>query len=228
MGFACEGSSPSLRTPRSGGGPGRRRFRAMHAPDRPPHWDRSRLVVVVGFYATLAVAAVLWHAVDQESLDLWHVRPAPWFARVGGLAAGAALGAATVVGFRRLYPRLAWLRTLHADVRALLGTPGRSEVLAIAACSAVGEELFFRGAMLDAWGVWVSSVVFALLHVPPRRSLWPWTASAFAFGLALAGLARWSGSLAGPVLAHFLINWRNLEFISTRTPPDETPTGTPI
>ncbi|RMG98286.1 MAG: CPBP family intramembrane metalloprotease [Deltaproteobacteria bacterium] len=188
-----------------------------------PHWDRTRLGAVVGFYAVLSVAAVLWHAVGQESLDPWHVAPRPWSVRVQGALAGLALGGATVVGFRRLYPTWRWLRTLHREVRALLGTPTRTEILILAACSAVGEELFFRGAMMDAWGVGASTIVFALLHVPPRASLWPWTASAFCFGLAFAGLAQWSGSLTGPVLAHFVVNWRNLTFICTRAPEDGPP-----
>ncbi len=202
----------------------------MNLPHRPPLWDRSRLGVVAGFYATLSVAAVLWHAVDQDSLDVWHTAPTPLRVRALGALAGLALGAATVVAFRRLYPHMAWLRTLHREVRALLGAPSRAEVLVLAACSAIGEELFFRGAMMDTWGVLPATVIFALLHVPPRRSLWPWTASAFGMGLCFALLTVWSGSLAGPVLAHFVINWRNLEFIASHPPPADPanpPSGLP-
>ena len=191
----------------------------MNLAPRPPPWDRSRLGVVAGFYATLSVAAVLWHAVDQDSLDVWHTAPTPPQARALGALTGLALGAATVVAFRRLYPHMAWLQTLHREVRALLGAPSRAEVLVLAACSAIGEELFFRGAMMDAWGVLPATVIFALLHVPPRRSLWPWTASAFVMGLCFALLALWSGSLAGPVLAHFVVNWRNLGYIASTAPP---------
>ena len=75
-----------------------------------------------------------------------------------------------------------------------------------------------RAAMLDAWGPIVSSVVFALMHVPPRRELWPWTVSAGLLGLLLAALTLATGNLGAAIVAHFVINSINLAYITRRAP----------
>ena len=92
------------------------------------------------------------------------------------------------------------------------------ELVLLAAASSVAEEVLFRGAMLDAWGFWASSVVFALLHIPPKRTLWPWTVSSLVLGMGLAGLTLLTGNLGAAVAAHFVINLQNLTFITRETP----------
>ena len=123
-----------------------------------------------------------------------------------------------MVAFRLLETRMAWLPELHREFRAIFGRPSVRELFLLAASSAIAEELFFRGAMLDAWGVWTSSIVFALLHLPPRRTLWPWTVSSFVLGLGLALLTTWTGNLGAAVAAHFVINMVNLVYITRRAP----------
>ena len=88
----------------------------------------------------------------------------------------------------------------------------------LAAASALGEEILFRGAMLDAWGLWVSSLVFALLHIPPKRSLWPWTVSALLLGLGFGVVTLATGNLGAAVAAHFVINLQNLRYITRNRP----------
>jgi hypothetical protein len=122
------------------------------------------------------------------------------------------------VGFRVFERRWSWLPALHREFGAILGRPSGSELIVLAAASAIGEEIFFRGAMLDAWGVWLSSLVFALLHVPPSKQLWPWTASAGVLGLGLGALTVLTGNLGAAVVAHFVINLMNLVHITRRAP----------
>ena len=83
----------------------------------------------------------------------------------------------------------------------------------LALASSIGEELLFRGALLPWLGVWLQAAVFALLHIGPGRRFLPWTASAFALGLAFGALASWTGNLGGPIAAHFMINFLNLRYI---------------
>ena len=131
---------------------------------------------------------------------------------------GLAFGLAVIALFRFLERRMEWLPMLHEEFRGILGRPTAKELLLLAALSAIGEEIFFRGAMLDAWGPWISSLVFALLHVPPRRELWPWTVSAGLLGLILGGLTLATGNLGAACVAHFAINLINLAYITRRTP----------
>jgi membrane protease YdiL (CAAX protease family) len=174
---------------------------------------------VVSFYVALALIGFLWHAVDQENNDLWRVHPdVDLLTLLWTPLLGLALGLAVVVGFRLLERRAEWLPALHREFRAMLGRPPMTELVLLAAASSIGEEIFFRGAMLDAWGPWLSSLVFALLHVPPKRELWPWTLSAGLLGLVLAGLTYWTGNLGPAIVAHFVINLINFTYITRRGP----------
>ena len=131
---------------------------------------------------------------------------------------GVIAGLVTVQVFRALELRMVWLSDLHREFRSMFGFPRARELVLLAAASALGEEVLFRGAMLDAWGPWVSSLVFALLHIPPKRSLWPWTASSLVLGLGLAGLTLATGNLGAAVAAHFVINLQNMAYITRRRP----------
>ena len=88
------------------------------------------------------------------------------------------------------------------------------EIVVLAIASSVGEELFFRGALMPSIGVWASSGVFALLHIGPRGRYLPWTIGSFVAGLLFSELYRWSGDLSGPVLPHFTVNFLNLRHVA--------------
>lgn len=166
--------------------------------------------MLVGFF---------WHGIGQDTNDVWRLRPHQdlitllWTPAVGVLA-----GLLSVQAFRALQGRMVWLGELHREFSSIFGRPSSGELVLLAAASALGEEVLFRGAMLDAWGLWISSLVFALLHIPPRASLWPWTVSAFVMGLGFGVLTLVTGNLGAAVAAHFVINLQNLAYI-TRSPP---------
>jgi hypothetical protein len=179
----------------------------------------ARARTVITFYGAAALVGFFWHAIAQDSNDIWRVDPEQgWQTLLWTPLVGAAVGLVVVQLFRALEGRFAWLPSLHAEFRALLGRPAPQELILLAATSAVGEELIFRGAMLDAWGLWPSTIVFALLHIPPKLALWPWTASSLAIGLLLGELTLLTGNLGAAVVAHFVINLQNLFYI-TRNPP---------
>jgi membrane protease YdiL (CAAX protease family) len=118
---------------------------------------------------------------------------------------------------------------LRPVVRLLVGPgAGLPELFLLAAASGIGEEALFRGA-LQPWlvrsferyvvsseplsvtlGISAATLLFTALHPPLHRDLRPWTIFALVIGFALGGLAAWSGSLAAPIAAHFLMNFFNL------------------
>ena len=112
--------------------------------------------------------------------------------------------------------RFEWARTIHRDFGHLLGPLSTGEIVLLAATSAVGEEAFFRGAMMQHIGLWPSSVLFALPHIGPGAKFLPWTATSFVAGVAFAQLFVYTGDLSAPICAHFLINLINLRFITGR------------
>jgi hypothetical protein len=184
-----------------------------------PKRGAGRAKAVASFYAALLLVGFFWHAVAQDTNDVWRGDATQnWVTLLWTPLAGVGAGLLTVQMFRALELRMAWLSDLHREFRSIFGYPHRAELFLLAAASALGEEVLFRGAMLDAWGPWISSVVFALLHIPPKRQLWPWTASSFVLGLGLAGLTLATGNLGAAVAAHFVINLQNLTYITRRRP----------
>lgn len=170
------------------------------------------------FYLGLAIAAVLWLGLRHGPL------PVGLFFDLGSLPLDLALGVATggvAIGVWRLgRRRVAAMADLEARIRELLGGLGRDEALALALVSGFAEELFFRGAMQDAWGPYWATAVFAALHTGPGRAFRTWTLFALAVGGALAALTVWRGNLLPAVVAHVLVNAVNLRSL---LPVRETP-----
>ncbi|MBK6918447.1 MAG: CPBP family intramembrane metalloprotease [Deltaproteobacteria bacterium] len=190
-----------------------------------PQDSPARARIVVGFYGAVGLVGFFWHATAQDSNDVWRLDPSQGLATLAWTPmVGVGVGLAVVQVFRALEHHFAWLPALHAEFRSIFGRPGTGELILLAATSALAEELLFRGAMLDAWGLVPSSLVFALLHIPPRWQLWPWTASSLVAGLLFAELTLLTGNLGAATAAHFVVNLQNLWYI-TRHPPRPTVRG---
>jgi membrane protease YdiL (CAAX protease family) len=174
-------------------------------------WSRPVLVLVL--YLGLAAAALVWGSVRGHP-NVWRLAPADETHFWAGLLAGATLGLLTVFLSRLVVHRFEWARALHREFRALLSPLTDVEIVVLALASSLGEEIFFRGALMPVAGVWLSSAVFALLHIGPKIRYLPWTAGSFVAGLLFSGLYLWSGDLTGPVVAHFTINFLNLRHVA--------------
>jgi uncharacterized protein len=134
------------------------------------------------------------------------------------IALGAGVGLAAVGLSRVLERAFAWARQLSHAMRALLGTMSAPDILAWAVCSAIGEELLFRG-LLQPWlGLLPTTLIFGLLHMGPDRRYWPWTVMALVMGLGFGLMFSWTGSLLSPIIAHFTINFFNLHALMTLSP----------
>jgi membrane protease YdiL (CAAX protease family) len=95
---------------------------------------------------------------------------------------------------------------------------GEASLLAVAVASAAGEELLFRGLLVQVVGVVASSVVFGALHQVRGTARWGWMAWATAMGLLFGALFAATGSLVGPLVAHAGINHVNLRFLRDNDP----------
>lgn len=173
----------------------------------------SRASLVIALYGALALAGLLVSA-GRGDADIYRVdedRAAWWHA--ASLVLGLAFGLIMVALTRVVVARFAWGRSLHRDFHAILGDASAREITILAAASAIGEELLFRGALLPWLGLVPQAILFGLLHVGPERRHLVWTAWACAMGLALGALVEATGDLGGAVAAHFAINFLNLHFI---------------
>ncbi len=72
---------------------------------------------------------------------------------------------------------------------------------------AIGEEIFFRGALQPVFGIWITSLFFAILHT--QYTLTPATVIIFVTSLGL-GWLRQRYSTSASILGHFIYNFVQL------------------
>ncbi len=188
----------------------------MEGRPAPPH---SRATLIVGLYGALALGGLLLSAGrgDADVYRLVEARPGWWHLVSPRL--GAAVGLLVVYGSRQITLRSAWGRALHDDFRSLLGDLSGREIALLAVASSVGEEIFFRGALMPWLGLVPQAILFGLLHIGPSRRFLPWTAWALVMGVVFGGLVHLTGDLGGAIAAHFTINFMNLHFIARGPAP---------
>lgn len=172
----------------------------------------------VGFgYALLALlgSVLAWWVNDAN--PLWHPSPAlalvPWLREGLSCVLGAAFAGAVIVATRSLVARAAWARTLHQELRPVSVGMSTPVIVMVAAFSALGEELFFRGFLTPLVGVIAQALLFGVAHQIRGPSRWWWMGWAALAGLALGTLYWGLGTLTGPLLAHALINAVNLSYL---------------
>ena len=173
----------------------------------------SRAGVIFSFYGALAVGSIIWSALRGHA-DIYRGAGSTWTKMALSPLVGAALGLAVVFISRLLVHRFEWARVLHREFHALVHELSSKEIFTLALASSVGEELFFRGALLPVVGLWPSTALFALLHLRLQARFLPWTAMSFILGLAMGVMFIGLGDLSGPIAAHFTINLLNLDYIA--------------
>ncbi len=181
----------------------------------------ARVRLVVAAYAALAVCCGAVAHVWRGGSPLLH--PTPWFdfgwsRHAVSIGMGLGLGVAVIVSSRLLVGRIEWARELHSDLRPLARQLSGGSIVAVAVLSSLGEELLFRG-LLQPWlGLVGQAVVFGLAHQLKGRSRLPWILWTMAVGLAFGAVFQASGSLAGALVAHALVNCVNLQFLKQHDP----------
>jgi uncharacterized protein len=134
------------------------------------------------------------------------------------LGLGICFGLLLAIGTRYAVPRFAWARDLHRELRPLTHGLSGVGIAALAVSSSLGEELLFRG-LLQPWlGLWLTTLLFGVLHQGAGRSRFVWAGWATLVGLVLGCIFSLTGSLAGPLAAHALVNGLNLSYLRNFDP----------
>ena len=149
------------------------------------------------FYGSLTVAAVLW--AEVRGLDpRFFGDSAALSALLGSLSAVATVSFGLLV-----YRHLPVLRELAEEVAPrLVDGADRSNLVLVALFSGIGEEVLFRGAVQQEFGLPFASLAFGLLHLGPDRRYLVWTAWAIMAGFLFGALYEVTGGLLAPILAH--------------------------
>lgn len=150
--------------------------------------------------------------------DRWQFDPFAVPGEQPVLAAAAAVGViAVVVGLSLLLMYRTALGDRCAEmIRRTFGHLSAKDCLLLAIFSGLGEELLFRGWMLNEWGLLASSIVFGAVHVPLSRDWIYWPVFAFVIGLILGAFCLWTNTLIWAVFIHVGINAINLHLIYRR------------
>lgn len=131
---------------------------------------------------------------------------------------GLVIAITTIGSTELLLRRAAWARALRSEFRAALEGASSGDLVLLALASGCAEELLFRGALQPWLGLWITSLLFGAVHFVPNKSLLPWTIWAGVMGVLLGLVHEHTGSIAGPVIAHVLINAVNLHRVARFDP----------
>jgi len=181
-------------------------------------WGRVAVAYLAASASAVGVA-LLWRGSSPFIFrEPWLVLPSE-LAHVYSLVIGLALGGLVAFSTRIFVTRYTWARNLHRELRPVARDLSTAGIVAVAAFSALGEELWFRG-ILEPWlGLWLQAAAFGIVHAQLRGpSRWAWISWATIMGLAFGATFELTGSLAGPIAAHALINCLNLSYLKSHDP----------
>ena len=170
------------------------------------------LALVWSLYLGEPLSALYFHQASQSSLSLPFLtleRPLELEFELE-VALGAGLGLALVALSRQLSRRVELLRRMDRDFAELFASAHPLYLTGLAFMSAFAEEVIFRGWLLPMIGLWWSSLLFGVAHVPMERHHWPWPLAATCVGLLWGGLTALMGSVTVAFVAHFTLNHFNL------------------
>lgn len=170
-----------------------------------PH-ERSVRAIALATVFAFSLTLIGYTAVRERRklLDWFHMTPLRF-------AAGAVTGFVLVIVAFVYVTVVTFLGAPPPDVAEYLDRllPFPLLVLAAIVLAPIGEELYFRGRIIDAldgplgpWGAATfSALMFALMHgIPVLLPVF------FVFGLTLVILRRVTGGLAAPIVAHLVFN----------------------
>lgn len=163
------------------------------------------LVLLLKMQAVYVAIALVWGL----------VRGIPWWTRFSlspWLGVGVVVGLLLALASHYLFGHLArsgwdsvrWLRESVMRPIALALPPGGKVLVSLA--SGFCEEILFRGILLSELGLYVSSLLFALLHLGDRRMVWM-AGWAMMTGLLMGGLTLLTGNLGVAVAVHVTNNY---------------------
>lgn len=177
----------------------------------------------MGCYTIILVLAWLWMALREGRWVpcQYSAGQIPWTWQV----MGGIFFAALFIGISLLAHELcASIRLAERDLKNLLGNLRPAHIWLLAFFSSLAEEAFFRGALQPSLGIWLSSLLFGIAHIPPTRRLWFYPLVAAVTGLGLGWLYLGSGyGLLPPFVAHFVINLVGLYRIDAMAVDNATP-----
>jgi membrane protease YdiL (CAAX protease family) len=176
----------------------------------PPRQAVVAGAVFYGLLAMLSLASLSWRDRGDAFADAAIGERGPWLGAGVGLAVGCC-GALVVATIAR---RWAPLRVLDRAVRHTFAATGDIGALLFVLMAAIGEELFFRLAVQDAFGLAGSVAVYAIVNSSLGGLRWlPYL---LVHATVLGLLVQQGFGLLGSTTANAIMNHLNLRRIQCR------------
>lgn len=169
--------------------------------------------LAAAFYGALALGSMLWCWIAGRESVFWIGAPPTFTSVLQWSGVGLVFALIVILASDLAAERFERIKEMGDAFADVLGEITWSKSLALGLLSAFGEEMFFRGALLPTFGLFGSSLIFALVHWPMDRRMIAWPFFAGAVGLAFGWAFQTSGHIAGPIVAHFFINFVNLRMV---------------
>lgn len=162
-------------------------------------------LIVISQSFLLAVTLILYYIFRREYwvTDFWDGSMGLIQIIYAGLVIGVGIRLFSLV-ISEAWPGYA--RAMEKTVIRTLKGIDHWDLLLISIPPAIIEELAFRGFLQPHIGIWLTSVVFAILHWGFVKELWAHGLHAFLISLLLGWVYVVTGSLLTTMIAHFVNN----------------------
>ncbi len=132
--------------------------------------------------------------------------PADWHLSLRLLGI-AVMGAAVLLIFNYIFEeQFPSFKAFRYILMQMVGAASIPASIYLAALSALGEELLFRGAIQPELGLIGTALLFGLLHLGPQGIVSIWTLWAVLSGLMFGWIFQQTGSLLPVILCHIIVN----------------------
>jgi uncharacterized protein len=165
------------------------------------------LVKVFLFYGTMSLVGLLWILFADFEVILLGTK---------GVGIAAMIAFIVFALSNECSEKTQWGKELTELFSQFLTPTTVPVIFFLAAASSIGEELLFRGAIQNQFGLIVASILFGLVHFPAKKAMIPWTITAIVMGFVIGWLYEFSGHLLAPIMLHFLINFLNIWAINQK------------
>ncbi|MBF0441405.1 MAG: CPBP family intramembrane metalloprotease [Oligoflexales bacterium] len=119
----------------------------------------------------------------------------------------ALLGSGVLIVLNLLFEEyFASYKSLKEALVELLGPYSILMLIYLSFISAFGEEVLFRGAIQPYLGLFVTSLIFGLIHIGPGNRISSWSLWALLAGLLLGWMYKQLGNLWPSIMCHFTVN----------------------
>jgi len=159
------------------------------------------------FYAAMGIIAVIWILFSDIEVHIFGTK---------GLLLSYLMAFLVFALSMILSLYAPWAEELEKIFAELLTPLSLPTILGLSLLSGVSEELLFRGAIQNQFGLIIASILFGLVHFPINKKMVPWTLMAVVMGFVLGLLYLYSGNLLAPISLHFLINFLNIWAINQK------------